>query len=158
MKITLFFCAGNFSETLGLHKVSELNGVGRRMPLTTLAFSVAALGMIGAPWTAGYVSKTWLSNGAGAAGMAWAGWVLTGSAVLNAAYFLPILYRAWLKRPDGAWQGEQIQARGWRETKVLLLLPPLVSAAASVLAAVYSDLAWSPLAWAQFIAAREYLR
>lgn len=34
MKITLFFCAGNFAETLGIHKVSEMNGVGRRMPLT----------------------------------------------------------------------------------------------------------------------------
>src|SRR5690606_7942914 len=32
MKITLFFCAGNYAETLGIHKVSEMNGVGRRMP------------------------------------------------------------------------------------------------------------------------------
>ena len=47
MKITLFFAAGNYAETLGIHKVSEMNGVGRRMPATTLAFSVAALGMIG---------------------------------------------------------------------------------------------------------------
>jgi multicomponent Na+:H+ antiporter subunit D len=49
MKITLFFCAGNFAETLGIHKVSEMNGVGRRMPWTMLAFTIAALGMIGVP-------------------------------------------------------------------------------------------------------------
>ena len=40
MKITLFFCAGNYAETLGIHKVSEMDGAGRRMPLTTLAFSI----------------------------------------------------------------------------------------------------------------------
>jgi len=57
MKITLFFGAGNYAETLGIHHVSEMNGVGRRMPLTTAAFSIAALGMIGLPPTAGYFSK-----------------------------------------------------------------------------------------------------
>ena len=60
MKITLFFCAGNYAETLGIHKVSEMDGAGRRMPLTTLAFSIGALGMMGAPLTAGAVSKAWL--------------------------------------------------------------------------------------------------
>ncbi len=76
MKITLFFCAGNYAETLGIHKVSEMDGAGRRMPLTTLAFSIGALGMMGAPLTAGAVSKAWLSDGAAAAGMDWAIWVL----------------------------------------------------------------------------------
>ena len=93
MKITLFFCAGNYAESLGIHKVSEMNGGGRRMPLTSLAFAVGALGMMGAPLTAGAVSKAWLSQGAMDAGMHWAAWVLTGSSLLNAAYFLPILYR-----------------------------------------------------------------
>jgi multicomponent Na+:H+ antiporter subunit D len=32
MKITLFFCAGNYAETLGVHKISETDGAGRRMP------------------------------------------------------------------------------------------------------------------------------
>jgi multicomponent Na+:H+ antiporter subunit D len=57
MKITLFFCAGNLAETLGVHKVSEMHGVGRRMPGTMAAFSVAALGMIGIPPMAGFISK-----------------------------------------------------------------------------------------------------
>ena len=70
MKITLFFAAGNYAETLGIHKVSEMNGVGRRMPATTLAFSVAALGMIGIPPVAGFISKWYLGLGAVEAGMA----------------------------------------------------------------------------------------
>lgn len=157
MKITLFFCAGNFAETLGVHKVSEMDGVGRRMPLTTAAFSVGALGMTGVPLTAGYVSKHYLSNGAEVADAAWAGWVLLTSSALNAAYFLPILYRAWFRRAAGPWPDERIARQGWRETAALLLFPPLVSGIAVVVAGVLTDQAWSPLSWAKLIAARQYL-
>ena len=122
------------------------------MPLTTAAFSIGALGMIGVQWTAGYVSKTYLLPGAEAGGAAWADWVLTTSSVLNAAYFLPILYRAWLKRPAGPWPNEHSARRGWRETATLLLLPPLVATG------VLADHDWSPLSWAKLIAARQYLQ
>ncbi|PKO35473.1 MAG: proton-conducting membrane transporter [Betaproteobacteria bacterium HGW-Betaproteobacteria-7] len=157
MKITLFFCAGNFAETLGIHKVSEMDGAGRRMPLTTLAFSIGALGMMGAPLTAGAVSKAWLSDGAAAAGMDWAIWVLTASSLLNAAYFLPILYRAWFRPAPDSWPHEEIAARGWRETAWLLLLPPLFTATATIGVGIFADAAFSPLAWAQLIARREYV-
>ena len=157
MKITLFFCAGNYAETLGIHKVSEMNGVGRRMPLTTLAFSIGALGMMGVPLTAGAISKLWLSDGARAAGMEWAVWVLWTSSLLNAAYFLPILWRAWMRPVPVAWPEEHIPARGWRETALLLLLPPLFTAAATVAAGVFPDAAVTPLAWARLIAESEYL-
>lgn len=161
MKITLFFCAGNFAETLGVHKVSEINGAGRRMPLTTMAFSIGALGMMGAPLTAGAVSKAWLIDGATAAGMDWAIWVLWTSSLLNAAYFLPILWRAWLLPMPPAWPEERIGRQGWRETAWLLLLPPLATALATLAAAVLAEWAFAgvpvtPLAWARLIAAREY--
>jgi len=89
MKITLFFCAGNYAETLGTHRVSEMNGVGRRMPLTTAAFAVAALGMIGVPPLAGYISKWYLKKGAITAGDEWVAVVLAVSSLLNAAYSCP---------------------------------------------------------------------
>lgn len=156
MKITLFFCAGNYAETLGIHKVSEMNGAGRRMPLTTLAFSIAALGMMGAPLTAGAISKAWLMDGASAASMEWAIWVLWTSSLLNAAYFLPILWRAWRRPAPAAWPDEHITARGWRETAWLLLLPPLVTAMMTLGAGMYAETPGSPLDWAKLIAEREY--
>ncbi len=157
MKITLFFCAGNYAETLGIHKVSEMDSAGRRMPLTTLAFSIGALGMMGAPLTAGAVSKAWLTDGAAAAGMDWAIWVLWTSSLLNAAYFLPILWRAWFRPLPATWPDEHISRRGWRETTVLLLLPPLVTAAATLVAGIFADAEVTPLAWARLIAEREYV-
>jgi multicomponent Na+:H+ antiporter subunit D len=156
MKITLFFAAGNYAETLGIHKVSEMNGVGRRMPLTTLAFSLAALGMMGAPLTAGAVSKAWLGDGAVAAGMDWAVWVLTASSLLNAAYFLPILWRAWFRAAPAAWPEEHIVRSGVMETHGLLLLPPLLTAILAFAFGILPDDVASPLAWAKLIAAREY--
>lgn len=156
MKVTLFFCAGNYAETLGLHKVTELNGAGRRMPWTSTAFTVAALGMIGLPPTVGHVSKQYLADGAEAAGMDWAAWVLTASGVLNAAYFLPIIARLWFGKPPPAWLGERI-GRGRRETTWLLLVPPVVTAAATLILGMLAEIPWSPLFWAKLIAVREYL-
>lgn len=158
MKITLFFCAGNYAETLGVHKVSEMDGIGRRMPMSTVAFSIAALSMMGMPLTAGAVSKAWLIDGARVAGMHWAIWVLWASSLLNAAYFLPIIWRAWFRHRPYAWPHEPVHTRQWYHTAWLLLMPPLITAASVVAAGLFADSPWSPLAWAQLIAEREYLR
>lgn len=59
MKITLFFCAGAFAHRAGIHRVSEMAGIGRSMPGTMGAFTIGALGMIGAPpWPASSPSGT----------------------------------------------------------------------------------------------------
>jgi multicomponent Na+:H+ antiporter subunit D len=158
MKITLFFCAGNYAETLGIHKVSETGGVGRRMPWTTAAFTVAALGMIGVPPVAGFISKWYLGLGALDAGMPWVLAVLAASSLLNAAYFLPILRAAWFEPPPAAWPDEHIAASGLRETTWWLLGPAMFAGAASLAVGLLAGLPLSPLDWAQLIVAREYLR
>ena len=156
MKITLFFAAGNYAETLGVHKVSEMDGIGKRMPGTTLAFTIAALGMIGVPPVAGFVSKWYLGLGAVEAGSA--GWVLpvlAASSLLNAAYFLPILYRAWFKELGSDWPAEHIPARRL-ETHGALLWPPVVTAVLALAAGLFAAAPYSPLEWAELIAEREY--
>lgn len=154
MKITLFFCAGNLAETLGIHKVSEMNGVGRRMPWTMAAFTIGAFGMIGAPPVAGFVTKWYLGLGALEADQAWVILVLAGSSLLNAAYFLPILYRAWFREPSDAWPYEH--DFGNKETAWALLLPPLLTAAMALAAGLLVMLPFSPLEWAKLIAAQEF--
>ncbi len=156
MKITLFFAAGNYAETLGIHRVSEMNGVGRRMPGTTLAFTIAALGMIGVPPVAGFVSKWFLGLGSVEAGMAvWVLPVLVASSLLNAAYFLPILYRAWFREASEAWPSENIPFRRL-ETVGALLWPPVTTALLALAAGLFAAAPYSPLEWAELIARREY--
>jgi multicomponent Na+:H+ antiporter subunit D len=156
MKITLFFCAGNYAETLGIHHVSEMHGVGRRMPWTTAAFTVGALGMIGVPPTAGFISKWYLGSGALAADQGWVLWVLAASGLLNAAYFLPVVYRAWFLQPAADWPAERRFGR--LETHWMLLLPTLLTALLAVLIGLLASVPYSALEWARLIAFREYVR
>lgn len=96
-KITLFFAAGSIYVASGKILISQLDGIGRRMPLTLLAVAIAAASMIGLPPTAGFVSK-WLLLQASVLQESWfVLGVLIVSTALNAAYFLPILHRAFFK-------------------------------------------------------------
>jgi len=156
MKITLFFAAGNLAETLGVKKIADLRGTGRRMPGTMAAFTIAALGMIGLPPTAGFISKWFLATGAAAAQQWWVIGVLVSSSVLNAIYFLPIIYAAWFQTPPEAWPAEH--PRGRFETSLQLLIPPLVTAALTLLMGLLAGLPISALDWAKLIVSREYQR
>jgi len=71
-----------------------MRGVGRRMPWTMGAFAVGAISMIGLPPTAGFVSKWYVLLGALDADNMVALAILIASTLLNAAYFLPIIYTA----------------------------------------------------------------
>jgi multicomponent Na+:H+ antiporter subunit D len=105
-KITLFFAAGAIYTAAHKTEVSQLDGVGRRMPWTFTAFAIAALSMIGLPPAAGFVSKWYIVSGALAAGHWLALAVVTASTLLNAGYFLPIVYRAFLRPGTGEPHGE----------------------------------------------------
>jgi multicomponent Na+:H+ antiporter subunit D len=150
MKITLFFGAGNLAERLHLHRVSELDGVGRRMPWTMAAFSLAAFGMIGVPPMAGFVSKWYLGVGALDSGQHWVIPILATSSLLNAAYFLPILYRAWFRTGEGPAED------AGPEIHPYLLWPPVVTCVLALLAGLLAGSPGSPLFWARLITAREY--
>jgi multicomponent Na+:H+ antiporter subunit D len=154
MKITLFFCAGNLAETLGIHKVSEMDGCGRRMPLTMGAFTVAALGMIGVPPVAGFISKWYLGIGAMQAGQHWVLAVLATSSLLNAAYFLPVIYRAWFLPARGEWPAER--RFRYAETGLALLAPPLITALLALAAGLFASVPFSPQEWALLVARREF--
>ena len=154
MKITLFFCAGSFEETLGVKKISNLGGAGRRMPLTMIAFTVAALGMIGLPPLAGFVSKWYLGMGADAAGEHWAIGVLVASTMLNAAYFLPVVYTGWFGTPSEEWEEHKFSQRF--ETMPSLLIPTLITAFLVVFAGIFANTIASPLAWVKIITGRLY--
>lgn len=94
LKITLFFCAGAIYVHSHLDKVSEMDGIGRRMPLTMLAFTLGCIGLIGIPPLNGFISKWMLAQGAVSTSYALYMGVLLLSGLLNAAYFVPIIRRS----------------------------------------------------------------
>lgn len=151
MKITLFFCAGIYDERADVREVVGLNGLGPRMPWTSVAFSIAAMGMIGLPPMAGFVSKWYLGIGGLQSGQPWVVAVLIASTLLNAAYFLPLLYRLWFLPADAA-QSTRPSAESFG-----LVLPPVSTAAVVLAAGLMAGLAFSPLGWATLIVERLYL-
>jgi len=101
-KITLFFTAGAIYVAAHKTKVSELNGIGRQMPFTMAAFTVGAFSMIGVPPFGGFLSKWYIAMGAIEANQLPILLVLVSSTILNACYFLPIVYAAFFREPDTA--------------------------------------------------------
>jgi len=158
MKITLFFCAGLFAEVIRAHTVKQLRGAGRRMPWTSVAFTVGAFGMIGLPPTAGFISKWQLGTGALASDHEWVLWVLVASSLLNAAYFLPVVYALWFVDPEeiepstlGSSDEASADPLRVREPKSLLI-PALLTAGLTLFLGIAASLAFAPLQIARFIA------
>lgn len=112
-KITLFMCAGAIYVATGLNNISDMRGLGRKMPLVFIAFFLASLSIIGIPPLAGSWPKYELMQGAVDGGFDWVPAVLIISSLLNIAYLLPIPILALMpppgtkapkefKRPGGA--------------------------------------------------------
>ena len=101
-KITLFFCAGAILVASGKTRVSELDGIGRRMPITMAAFTVASLGIVGLPPAGGMWSKWQLALGALEAGEGLLLAALLLGSLLSLGYLAPICVRAFYRAPDPA--------------------------------------------------------
>ncbi|RLF53429.1 MAG: monovalent cation/H+ antiporter subunit D family protein, partial [Thermoplasmata archaeon] len=126
-KITLFFCAGAIFVATGKKNISEMVGIGRRMPITMTAFFVASLSIIGMPPCGGFLSKWYLALGSLEAHQMPILLVLLLSSFLNAAYFMPIVYRAFFCGPQ-----ESMFESGVKEAPAFCVVPQVITAAVSI--------------------------
>ncbi len=133
-KITLFFCAGAIYVVSHKRHISEMGGLGKTMPYTFAAFGIASLSMIGAPPVAGFITKWNLLIGSVEAHQLGILLILIASTILNAAYFLPVTYKAFFgKRPAG----EQFQ--GIKEAPLSMLIPILIACGVSVIIGIFPN-------------------
>lgn len=98
-KITMFFAAGNIATTHNKTKISELTGIGLHMPLTMICFTIAAFSLVGMPLTFGIYAKWYFFQGAFENAHIGIIAVLVISTLLNIAYFFPIIYKGFFKKP-----------------------------------------------------------
>ena len=134
-KITLFFGAGAIYVATHLKKISLMNGLGRRMPWTFGAFTLASLSMIGMPPVCGFVSKWYLVNGSLDAGEPLLLMALLLSTALNAAYFVPIIYRAYFLAPV-----QDVPVQDYAEAPLVMVIPLCFTATMSLLLGLYPQL------------------
>jgi multicomponent Na+:H+ antiporter subunit D len=133
-KITLFFTAGAIYVATHQKKISMMSGMGRRMPWTFGAFAVASLSMIGVPPVSGFVSKWYLVNGAVGAGYDVLFAALIASTLLNAAYFTPVVYKAFFEEPAPG-----VDLSRFAEAPLSMVVPLCLTAAVSVFLGLYPE-------------------
>ena len=133
MKITLFLCAGAIMVASGKKNISEMAGIGKRMPVTMLAFTICAFGMCGIPPACGFISKWFLCQGTLQAGEMVFLFVLLLASFLDVIYFFPIILTAFFKKPEGVVEGEGAAAVEVKEAPLFMLVPLTLTAIFSVL-------------------------
>jgi multicomponent Na+:H+ antiporter subunit D len=131
-KITLFFCAGAIFVATGKKNISEMVGIGRRMPVTMTAFFIGSLSIIGMPPCGGFVSKWYLVLGSLEAHQMPILFVLLASSLLNAAYFMPFVYRAFFCRPEDAMFENTV-----KEAPPFCVVPLVITAVISIILLFY---------------------
>lgn len=148
MKGCLFLCAGVILVKTGKKNISEMKGVGYKLPITMICFSVCALAMMGTPPSVGFITKWLLGSGSLEAGLPVYVVILLVSALLNAAYFLPIIYIAFFR-----WEGDEEEghAEGHRPRLVFgkeadhkLVVPLVILASLAVIVGVWVNVPGFP--------------
>ena len=134
LKITLFMCAGAIFVTTHKKNISEMVGLGRRMPITMTCFALASVGIAGFPFFAGFVSKANIIMGAVAMGRPMYAATLVVSALLALTYLMPVVIVAFKRDVVNA----DFQKKA--EDAPALLIPLVITCIVAILLGVCPNL------------------
>lgn len=99
METALAFMVIGVFKRMGFETLEDLSGLGRKMPLTSLAFVCAALSFSGVPLFAGFIAKYMVFTSVLQSGVAWLALVGVSNSVLQSAYFLRVIHHLFSKAP-----------------------------------------------------------
>jgi multicomponent Na+:H+ antiporter subunit D len=125
MKAALFLALGAIVYRLGLCRLDNIAGLGRKMPLTMTAFAIAGFGLIGTPGTAGFISKWYLAVGALDKGWWWLVFLIVASSMIAIVYIGRVLEVVFFRPATDA-------IANVTDPPLSMLLPILVLAAATI--------------------------
>ncbi len=146
IKIVLFLCAGAIIHQTGCESVDELRGIGKKMPITMVCFTIASLGLIGIPPTGGFLSKWYLATGALDAQVGAFRYIgpaiLLASALLTAGYLLPISIKGFFPG-----EGFDYEANRRNEASPWMWVPIVILTLLGVIGGIYPDLFMRVISW-----------
>ncbi|MDC3085012.1 proton-conducting transporter membrane subunit [Gammaproteobacteria bacterium] len=96
-KITLFFAAGAIYSSTGYTKISEMDGIGKKLKVVSIAFTLGAMSLVGIPLLVGFTSKWYIVQSSVEVGQWFILLIITTSTLLNIGYFTPIIYKFFFK-------------------------------------------------------------
>ena len=145
-KITLFMCAGAIYVATHKTEISDMQGLGRKMPFTFGAFCIGAISIIGLPPFAGAWSKWYLALGAADVGVMLGVAVFMVSSLLNIAYLMPVVAKGFFLPPPepksvgaAAAPGHGSHDDEHHGAPFLCVLPPCLTAAGCIVLFFYAD-------------------
>ena len=153
MKGTLFLVVGMIIYKTGIENIAGLRGMGKKMPYSMAAFTIASLSMIGFPLTVGFVSKWYISIGAINASRWYLVPVILFSSLLTAIYFWRIIENIYFKKADSAIKNLEMSIQPHKQSKshatlfevsmkddapLAMLLPSLLLAALCIIFGVFA--------------------
>jgi multicomponent Na+:H+ antiporter subunit D len=133
MKGALFLALGAIAYRMGTVKVTDLGGIGRKMPFTFAAFVIAGLGIIGTPGTAGFISKWYLAVGALDKGWWPLVFLIVVSSLISVVYIGRVVEVAYFRPASGT---SEIA----KDPPLNMLIPILVLAAATIYFGIDTEL------------------
>ena len=135
MKGALFMALGAFALNFGVRQVKDLAGLGKTMPASAMAFTVAGLSLVGVPLTVGFTSKWYLVTAALERGWWWAVAALMISSLLALAYVARLLAAIWMENaPSHHGEAAQRRLAPW-----MMMVPMVILAAANVYFFFHAD-------------------
>jgi len=132
MKGAAFLCAGAIIYRLGSRDLSDMQGVGRKMPLTAFALAISVAALVGLPPLNGFPGELALFSSTVEANMIWLGVALLINVLISAGFYLRIIYT--IVQPISAVKTEQI-----KEAPYLMLIPICVLVGLIILFGVWPD-------------------
>jgi multicomponent Na+:H+ antiporter subunit D len=132
MKGCLFLVAGAFIYKAELWDIVDFQGLGRKMPYTCFAFTLAAISMIGVPPSVGFVSKVYIIFASLEAGKFIFVAVMLFSTLLNLVYFWRVVEMLYMKREEG----ESHSAPDKDEIPLSMLIPVLMLASLCIIVGI----------------------
>jgi multicomponent Na+:H+ antiporter subunit D len=134
MKSCLFLVTGSVQLQRGSVKLRDYAGLGRKMPWTFAAFTLAALAMVGVPPTNGFFSKWYLVLGGIGAGQWAVVVVVLASSLLTAGYFFRVLERVYARdeSDESDERAESSEARPGGDPPLAMRAPVVVLAAGTL--------------------------
>lgn len=140
-KALLFMSVGAVVYATGLRRVSELGGLGRRMPITTACFLVGGLAISGFPPFNGFMSKLTVYLALAGSGLWWAVVIAVLTSVLTMVALIRPAYRAFWAAPTG----ERVHLQDIHEVPPTVWGPMVVLALACLILGVVPQIAYSLL-------------
>lgn len=125
MKAALFCALGCIFYRIGSTRIEDMAGLGRQMPWTFAAIVAGGLSLLGAPLTAGFISKWFLVQAALEQSLWWLVVLIVASSMLAVVYVWRLVEALYFKEPAAG-------RKNVREAPLSMLLPTLLLAAANI--------------------------